>query len=153
MADFLQRVFWGEIMKKLFFLLISLIALSCSQTNAYKLAKQVSINLKEVDNKVIIDFCNKTNKEIFIPNYYLFDDKLLFNDYFIVLDNNNCKAEYLGIIGDFWQVENISIPKCCKITKEIALEDFYEIQSNKVYKVQYSFSGLESNCIDYILQE
>ena len=132
---------------------LSLILLGCVHTGAYKLSKQVSINLEEKNNKLTIEFCNEANGEVLVPNYYLFDDTQLYNDYFVVRDKNGVKAEYYGMIGDFWQVDYISIPKGEKITREIALEDFYDIKPNESYKVQYSFSGLQSNCIEFVLEE
>ena len=133
--------------------LLPLLFLSCVHTSKSGLSGKISVNLKEENNKLIIDFYNKTNKEISIPIYYLFDDDMLYNNYFIVMDSKDNKAEYSGIIADFWIIDYKSLPKHEKITNEINLQDFYEIKPNENYKVQYSFSGLKSNTIDFILHE
>lgn len=126
---------------------------------------ELSTNVKENALIAQLVFSNNTDKKLFLDKQTICYNNKIKNNLFKVLDKNNNRVDYTGIMSKRFITPDdfIAIEPGEEITSNIALDGVYEIIRGNKYTIQYyaynpsyeDVSGLEkleSNKVEIVFE-
>jgi hypothetical protein len=126
----------------------------------------VSVNLSlDVQSELLIanlSFENQSNDSVYLDSWAVFINNKIYNNFFVVVDENNHKIDYIGMLGNrpFRKENFIELGARKKINVSIVLSDVYRIIKGKKYAINYykfhptslqndGLMILQSNTVDF----